>query len=375
MKRKKERMNGANILNGAELNIRKVPNLVGEEPVKRVEEILDLMKQTNIPLLLIGESGTGKSAVMQVALRAYAAWQTMQRYALPKNDPLWLDSQKIMPDGTKGELAKAYYFQLSADDTKTSIFLGNRMIEGTYKTVKGILAIAAEQHAVVGVDEIGHGTQSLITLFNAFDGGASIISNGDVAIDASGMRIIYGTNRSNYAGNIALPQSFTNRVLGIPFDYPNEKDEHKIALAVAKKSFVDKNKKIDVPVSVSKYITAFIREMRTETFPLSARNISRGIVMCQLAQKKNIVKTDSYFERGSNIEAVRRMISRRISGVEAINAEALATPEIMQFIEYVSRIGVANFKEILLKAANYYVDSEGLDFGDTIKEKIKNSLI
>jgi len=372
----------AQIVTGAELDIRKVPKLVGKEPREKAQEILDLMKYTNVPILLVGDSGSGKSAAMQAVLKAYAAWLSQQRWLIPHGEHLHLctvakcgQKYKI----TEDQYAKAYYFQIAREDTKTTIFLGHRMINGTYKTVKGLLAIAAEQGAVVGVDEIGHATHSLITMFNAFDGDRSVISNGDIAIDGSDMRIIFGTNASTHAGNIRLPQSFVNRVLSVNFDYPNFEDELLIAQDVARRNYLQGQ--ITVPASVARYITTFVRDFRRPTFPLSARNISRGIILCQMAPiiNKNVDiklgRVDKHFLHNNNTEPLRRLITRRVTGKEANGTDALLKPEIAEFIEFVSKIGVPKFKEILLRTVNYHVDSEGLELYDDVKQQIANSLI
>jgi hypothetical protein len=195
------------------------------------------------------------------------------------------------------------------------------------------------------------------------------------------MRVIYGTNPSSHASNIQLPQSFTNRVLGIPIDYPSFDDEFEIAKSVAAKSYMKGKVALTVPDSVTRYITHFNREMRKPGFPLSARNISRGVVLCELAPIKNNqvnarrnLGIDKHFT-SNNSEALRRTISRRIFGVEAAGAEVLQRPEVLEFIEFVSKIGVAKFKEILLLSVNYHVDSAGLNFYDDVKQQIMNSLI
>lgn len=377
----------AKVISGAELDIKKVPRLVGAGPIAKAKEILELMRDTSIPLICVGDSGTGKSAVMKAVLKVLAAERTAARWAIPHGKEDHLCSAKYhchseLEAEEKDQYVKAYYFQISRDETKTTIFLGNRMIAGTYQTVKGVLAIAAEQKAVVAVDELGHSTHAIVTMFNAFDGDSSIIANGDIAIDASDMRIIFGTNSSSHAGNIKLPQSFVNRVLEIPFEYPDFNDEVAIAMNVAHRLYKKGTSQITVPIAVAKYITSFMREFRTSTFPLSARNISRGIVLCQMAPviNKNVYipagKYDRYFKNKSNAEPLIRMISKRILEREITSADdLLKDDQLVKFIEFVSQIGVEKFKSILLQSVNFHIDSEGIEMHDDIKQKISNSLI
>lgn len=357
------------VVHGAFLDITRVPTLVGAAPRAKAKQLLEIMQKTNIPILLIGDSGTGKSALMQSLLKNYAAQLTYEKWETGELDR---SKKQVMP---------AYYFQLSRDATKTLVFMGDRMLEGSMTLVKGVMALAAQQGAPVGVDEIGHATENIITLFNSLDSEASVITNGDEVIDASRMRVIYGTNPSSHASNIQLPQSFTNRVLGFPIDYPDFNDEFEIAKSVAAKSYMKGAVPLTVPDPVTRYITHFMREMRKPGFPLSARNISRGVVLCELSPIKNNqvnarrnLGIDKHFT-SNNSEALRRTISRRIFGVEAQGAEVLQRPEVLEFIEFVSKIGVPAFKEILLYAVNYYVDSAGLSFYDDVKQNILNSLI
>lgn len=377
---------------GALLDIKKVPDVVGDKPKEQLREILRLLNLTTFPILLVGDSGTGKSQLMKSAVKYWTIQETERRKkrlfekvgkkAASQYSDAILSEYGLTINGDD-LFVPGYYVQLSRDETKTSLFLGNRMIEGTYKTVKGLMAIVAEQHAIVAIDEIGHATHSILTLFNAFDGKESIIAVGDQLIDASGMKIIYGANHSSHAGNVKLPQSFVNRVLSMNFDYPGMQDEFEISKSVAERNYLGA---LTLHDSVGKYLLAFIREIRKPgTYPLSARNVARGIVLCQIAlalyeksdNKKLIDERhiDDYFLHGNNLEALRRLITKRILGREAIDTATLQSNEITQFLVAVSKIGVDRFKEIMLQMINFHVDSEGLELFDDTKNQILGSLI
>src|SRR5260221_937537 len=192
------------------LNLNKVPKIVGTEQKAKLALLYMMLEENDVPLYLTGDSGSGKTALGQ---RLAKEWS--QRNSVP-----------------------AYYVKVSQDDTKTSLMLGFQLVDGSTKLVDGLLAKAARQKAFVFIDELTHSTTDLILSLNAFDGAESVITVGEESIDATGMKIIYGSNLSSHAGNIRLPQSFANRVLPIPFDYPNAADEYEISMEVIRKSLV-----------------------------------------------------------------------------------------------------------------------------------------
>jgi hypothetical protein len=86
-------------------------------------------------------------------------------------------------------------------------------------------------------------------------------------------------------------------------------------------------------------------------------------------------KYDKHFKEKSNSESLKRLIVKRILLHEATSSDTLMNPELISFIEFVSMIGIEKFKKILLQTVNYYVDSEGIELYDDVKQKIFTSLI
>jgi DNA-binding NtrC family response regulator len=349
----------------ARLDLNKVPKIVGDEARMKVKRLDHALNHSNIPLYFVGDSGTGKTAMMK---------KVLAMYSVRNNVP-------------------AYYVQLSPEDTKTSILLGHRLIKGSLEVVEGVLAQAAREGACVGVDEITHSTKQMLLMFNAVDGGESVITIGDRQIDAGNMRIIYGSNRSSHIGNIKIPQSFANRLVAVPFDYPSAGDELEIASAVAEKNC---KYPITVPESVIKYIVAYIREMRSSMtagsqWPLSVRNAANAVILCQLehefklqleSEKKRRKNTSgelviaSEFTRGQNVESTRKRIAHRIIGRSVDDATTMQRPEIVDFLQFVSFIGVSEFRECVKQAIGFYIDMDGVDYlAEAKRQELANSIV
>jgi len=347
--------NGASappVVHNALLDITKVPKLVGTEPARKARHLLKVVENTTIPLYLIGPSGSGKTATMKAVGKVYS-----HTHKVP-----------------------CYYVQLSPEDTKTSIFLGHRIIRGSLEVVEGVMAIAAQQKAIVLVDEITHSTHQMLLMFNSLDGGDSVITIGDRAINADGMRVIYGSNASTHAGNIRVPQSFANRVISFAFEYPEFEDELVIAKDIARRNWLGSTP-LDVPDAVITFLTSFVREKRRPDWPLSARNIAHGILLAQLAEIKHpemsakANKIADYFTKNQNIAASRQNIATRLQ-IVAKDATALQRPEIGEFLEFVSKTGVEEFKQLVLSAVNFHVDMEGMDVFDTsLRQDVLSTII
>lgn len=353
-------VNGAKppVVHTSRIDPQNVDKLVGEGPLARANELLRLLELTNIPLYLVGDSGTGKTATMRALLVAYA-----KKHGVP-----------------------AYYVQLSAEDTKTSMLMGLRLVNGTLMAVDGLLAQAAQEDAIVGVDEITHSTLQMLLMFNAIDGNSSVISIGDKSISASKLKIIYGSNLSNHAGNIKVPQSFANRVLAYPFDYPSPDDEAKIIESLTRKKlleFAGTKTQIPIPASIYKYIARYISENRTHEYPLSSRNGAHACAYMHIARVHAISKDpslvgkiDSYFTSGQNIEAIRQRIVERILGRKAVSTTDLQKPEITSFISFISELGVNKFREIVQMSMGVYIDIAGLELAnEATRQKLITSII
>jgi hypothetical protein len=85
-----------------------------------------------------------------------------------------------------------------------------------------------------------------------------------------------------------------------------------------------------------------------------------------------VTDDDTYFTSGSNVESVRRVIANRIFNGKVRDVGQLNGKEMAQFTRYVTRVGVDNFRKIILQAFMYYLDVD-MGFYDIteIKERIK----
>lgn len=335
------------VVNTARLDTTKIPPLVGRNAKLRLNELWRILTQTTIPIYCVGDSGTGKTITMKNLAKAYS-----DRFNVP-----------------------AYYVQLSAEDTKTSVIIGLRLQNGTLMPIDGVLAIAAQENAIVIFDEITHSTSNMLLMFNSIDGGESVITIGDRRIDASGVKIVYGSNRSSHVGNIRIPQSFANRVITYPFGYMEPAEEAEIAKDTAARKYT--NGSLTIPDSFYTYLANYVNDLRTPEWPLSARNIAHAAVMTQLElnRVKAPVKTDPYFVQGANIESVRRTIAERILGKVNSTTDMQSQP-IVDFITTVSAIGKDKFVEIVKMSMSYYCDLDGAEIiGEQHRTKIGSSII
>jgi MoxR-like ATPase len=333
----------------SQLDSSSVPNVVGIEPRKLLDKGYKIISNTNWPLYLTGPSGSGKSII---------AMNMAKRYADENNVP-------------------AYYVQLSPEQTKTSLILGLRLVDGSLKAVNGVVAECMEKGGIVIIDEAAHATQEMLLMFNSILDRTSITSIGDkTVISKDTFRILFCANDSTYSGNVKLPQSFAQRLVGFYCDYPSWQDEVEIVKQVTGDECAVA---IKVPDEVIQYIVSLMREIRKEKFPLSVRNASIATVLLELALKKEeneVTEDDKYFTQGSNVESVRRNIANRIFNQAVNSAEQLNGPEIKRFTRYVTRVGIEEFKNIILQSFMYYLD---LDCGfydlDQTKDQLKQKIL
>ena len=333
------------------LDVTKIHPTIGIEQKKRALEILHFVEQTDIPPYLIGPSGSGKTQALKAVAATYA-----KRHNVP-----------------------AYYLQLSQEDTKTTVLLGLRLVKGSLEVVEGVVAECARKHGIIALDEITHSTHQLLLMLNSLDGNDSVITIGDRRVDVSNMKILYGSNDSGHAGNIKVPQSFANRVVSWQFNYPSFEEEVAISYDLAQRNC---RKVLTVPKSAVQFFTSFAREIRRPDWPLSVRNIAHAILLFQFAPILNpqmSAKTgllDVHFTGNNNNEALRLSLSKRIMNKEIKDTTMMHHPSILEFLEFVSKIGVDSFKQRVLQAINFYVDMEGLNlFDEELREKIVTSII
>ena len=333
------------------LDLNKIPEIVGESGTRLLSRCLRVLTNTRWPLYIVGPSGSGKSVI---------AMNIAKRYAEIRDVP-------------------SYYVQLSPEQTKTSLILGLRLENGSLVVKNGIVAECMERGGIIVVDEATHAMQEVLLMFNSILDRTSVTAIGDKIVYASeNFRILFCANDSQYSGNIKLPQSFAQRLVCFYFDYPAASDELAIVNQIIKEECFAPDR---VPAEVKKYIIDLMRDMRSQTYPLSVRNAAIAAVMCNLeyleaAEHGKEFSVDRYFLEGSNVESVRRSIAARLGERNAEDVHELESPAMDHFIEFVSAIGVEKFKEIILQSFMFYLDVD-LGFYDLqmIKDKIAASIL
>ena len=316
---------------------------ISDEPIKRGIT-------TNRNKFVLGPSGSGKSII---------AMNLARQYALAKNVP-------------------AYYVQLSPEQTKTSLILGLRLENGSLAVKNGVVADCMERGGIIIVDEATHSVQEILLMFNSILDRTSVTAIGDKMIYAhEDFRIVFCSNDSRYSGNVKLPQSFAQRLVSFYFDYPTAEDEFLIVEQIV----AEECRANDVvPVSLKRYIIELMREVRSNTYPLSVRNAAIAVVLCnlELLRRPEWRQTmiDSYFYDNRNVESIKRYLAKRVLGCEAASVTDLTDRRIMELEQALSAIGILTFKEIILQSFMYYLDVD-LGFYDLqmVKEKLESSII
>lgn len=324
-----------------------VPELVGKDAAKRLSRCLSILNNTTWPLYLTGPSGSGKTLMAMSIAKKYS-----QAHSIP-----------------------AYYVQLSPEMTKTSLILGLRLIDGSLQVVDGVVAHCMQTGGIIVVDEAAHTTHELLLMFNSILDRTSVTSVGDRIIYAADtFRIVFCSNDSSYAGNVRLPQSFAQRMVSFHFDYPSFESEFLITRQIAD----DECKlPLTVPDSVIRYIVGTIRMIRSDQYPLSARNAAIILVLLNLIQD-NYHQLSSYFTNTDTAEAKRKSAASRIFQLdtEALTMNDLLDKSVSEFQEFVSKVGIDEFRQAFLSGAIYYLDVDGLELNqDTVRNTIANLII
>lgn len=333
-----------------QLDLQQIPKIVGEDGTQLFARCYAVLQHTRWPLYIVGPSGSGKSII---------AMSLARQYALAKNVP-------------------AYYVQLSPEQTKTSLILGLRLENGSLAVKNGVVADCIEGGGIIIVDEATHSVQEILLMFNSILDRTSVTAIGDKMIYAhEDFRIVFCSNDSRYAGNVKLPQSFAQRLVSFYFDYPAAEDERLIVEQIVAEECLAADV---VPVSLKRYIIELMREVRSNTYPLSVRNAAIAVVLCnlELLRRPEWRQTviDPYFYDNRNVESIKRYLAKRVLGCEAASVAELTDMRITELEQAVSAIGIENFKEIILQSFMYYLDVD-LGFYDLqmVKEKLESSII
>lgn len=329
--------------------------MIGDDIVARLNRAYRLLCLSHYAPYLIGPSGSGKSFFGDALGRAYA----------------------------KRKKCNYWYLQLSSDMTKTTIIAGNRLVANAagvveYKAVPGLIGRAAAAGDVVFVDEATHSSSEILLLFNSLIERNGKTSVGDLMIEAHpNFRLIFASNPDTHAGNIRLPQSFAQRLMTFRFDYPSWESEWKIAQNIAISDFNEGvstgsvNFQYTVPEAVVRWATSYIREVRSDEYPLSARNVSQFALRCAVERwslERDLGKVydpnhvDPYFTKGQNRDSVNETAFKRIFGEKkAGGTQDLLRPEMTDFRGFVSFLGIETVRELMLESVGYYLPIDGID--------------
>jgi hypothetical protein len=330
----------------SQLDLNNIPKLIGKECKQQASEIYNVLVNTNFPIYLIGPSGSSKTITAMNLAKKYSI-----QYKVP-----------------------AYYVQLSPELTKTSLILGLRLVNGSLIPVDGVVSECMQNGGIIIVDEATHGTQELLLMFNSILDRTAVTSVGDKIVYAKDtFKVIFCSNKSSYAGNVRLPQSFAQRLVSFYFNYPTFENECEIAKSITSSEC---KKTLNIPECVVKYVVNTMRKVRTEEYPLSARNMSMALSLLNLQPITKQNSIDQYFISGQNVEAIRTNIAEKIFNTQVIGNDMLVDPEIVEFTQFVSNITIYKFKEIMLNSMLYYLDIEGTELVEnSIKQTIETGII
>jgi DNA-binding NtrC family response regulator/PAS domain-containing protein len=199
------------------------PHIIGEsEPLREVFGILDKVKQTDYPLLILGESGTGKDLVAQ------AIHQTSKRRSAPF---IAVNCAAIDPNLQKSEL---FGFTEGSFTGATHDHLGY---------------FAQADKGTLFLDEVGDlrpDTQSM--LLRVLESG-EYERIGDKHLRTCDVRIIAATNRSLTDGNGAASfrMDLYHRLNVVQITMPNLRDRSS-----------------DIPLLIDHFLTHFAKEMEKQ---------------------------------------------------------------------------------------------------------------
>lgn len=364
-----------------QLDLSKVPPVVGKEPRDRLVRLYALMNNLTKPLYFVGPAGSGKTVTGMALLKMYA-----EEYSVP-----------------------AYIVQVSPELTKSQLVIGKQLKRGSLVTVKGCLAVAAELGAPVLVDEAQQSSQELLaTMQSLFERNANITDGSEIVYARDTFRVIFASNAStSHAANVPLPQAFGSRVITERFDYPNFEDEVEITKAIVTDPQFSRLP-LRIPDSVVRFVVGLMREHRSEFYPLSARNAAACVgymnvmahakgfteslkqnangtfeerVRGELDELARSIRSELNLAQGEggnqNLEMFLAKTYRRIHDADAASTLALTDDgAVREFLEFLCAYGSSDFTKAI--RANFMIDLD-LDSSfhdvDAVKQRILASIL
>jgi hypothetical protein len=345
-----------------QLDFDKVPEIVGADALKLFDKLYHIMQHMPTkPMLFTGPAGTGKSII---------GYSLLKRFALENNTP-------------------AYIIQASPELTKSTLVIGKQLRSGSLVTVKGCLAVAAEEGAPAFVDEAQQSTQELLaTMQSLFERTANITDGCEIVYPKPNFRVIFASNPStSHAGNVPLPQAFASRVIAIPFKYPNFQDDVAITYSIARDRQV-LDMPLKIPDPVIRFVVHLMREHRSDFYPLSARNAAACIGYMNVVSAHNgfttkaagnlqkpledVVRAELGLAPQQNLEVFLTKTYERIHNVQPPSTMKLVEDKaVKQFLSFLYAYGAEEFIEAV--KANFMTELD-LDASFHQVEAVQNDI-
>lgn len=342
------------------LDFSRVRSIVGIKAKEKFNELYQILVNMQKPLYFTGPPGTGKTTYAENIAKKYH-----EDFGVA-----------------------AYVVQVSPETTKGQIGIGKQLRNGTLVTVKGMLAVAAEEGAVAIVDEAQQSTQELLaTNQSLFERNSNLSDGTQIVYAKDTFRVIFCSNSStSSAANVPLPQAFANRMVGIRFDHPPFDEEVEITKEIVQDQTFTKLELI-VPDSVIRYLVGLMRANRSDAFPLAARNAAACVAYLNVLAhyngfnktlQRNAQKSLADLFRAELGLATQQNLENHLANIyEFVHGKAPATTvklteddDVKEFLQFYCAYGADKFVEAI--RANFMVDLDiDASFGDLDAQKQK----